>query len=266
MTGRLDRLPRALIGGLRLAALTRAQWADLMVEDVLARRGQDLPPRLMSSANGNVIAQFHKDPVLRDQLGRMDAIDADGMPLVMASKLISPVPLPERVATTDFFHDAAKAAEAHTLRFYLLGGTSEVNDAAATKIARTYPRLQISGRHHGYLDNAAIWPLLKDIEDSGTDVLWVGMGVPLEQAFLVNHASRLRGVSWAKTCGGLFDFLAGNYTRAPGWMQKTGTEWLYRALSEPGRLGKRYAVTNLSAAWHILTGSELSVLPRKRLR
>ena len=260
---RLAMVPRALIAGMALMALDRATWADILVEDVEARRGRDLPPRLMSSANGNVIAQYHRDPTFRSHMNAMDAIDADGMPLVFASKLISPTPLPERVATTDFFHNAAAAAAGHGISFYFLGGSEAVNRDACEAVRARYPDLRIAGARDGYFDEADIPGILSDIEESGADVLWVGLGVPKEQAFLANHASRLRGLSWAKSCGGLFDFLAGNYSRAPSWMQQYGLEWLYRAASEPGRLGKRYAATNFSAVWHILTSSEFSLRRRQ---
>lgn len=253
----LDSASTSLIGGLHLTALDRAEWVQALVSDVQIRRGRSLPPRLLSSANGNVIAQYHRDPKLRRNLDAMDAIDADGMPLVFASKWISPAPLPERVATTDFFHDAAKAAEQHGLRFYILGGTPEVNAQAMANVAKLYPNLILAGGRNGYFTEAEIPQILDEIEANDTDVLWVGMGVPREQAFLVNHAGRLRGVTWAKSCGGLLDFLAGRYQRAPEWMQSWGLEWAYRALSEPGRLGKRYATTNLTALYHILTASEL---------
>ena len=253
----IDSAPRTLIGGLNLIAMNRNQWTQAMVADVIERRGHHLAPRLLSSANGNVIAQYHRDAQLRADIDAMDCIDADGMPLVFASKLISSTPLPERMATTDFFHDAAKASESHGIRFYLLGGTAEVNAAAVANVRIRYPALVIAGARNGYFADGEIPGILTDIQNTQTDILWVGLGVPKEQAFLAHHASRLRGVAWAKSCGGLLNFLAGTYNRAPNWMQEAGLEWLHRALSEPGRLGKRYATTNIAAAWHILTSSEL---------
>ena len=76
------------------------------------------------------------------------------------------------------------------------------------------------------------------------DVLWVSLGVPLEQAFCNRHKEALSGVGIIKTSGGLFDFLSGAKTRAPAWVQKLGFEWLYRLLLEPRRLLGRYVTTN----------------------
>ena len=85
-------------------------------------------------------------------------------------------------------------------------------------------------------------------------MIWVGLGVPFEQAFAVRNKRRLKG-GWLVTAGGCFNFVAGDYTRAPQWMQHAGLEWLYRLSREPRRLFWRYAVTNPHAIYLMLTRS-----------
>jgi exopolysaccharide biosynthesis WecB/TagA/CpsF family protein len=82
------------------------------------------------------------------------------------------------------------------------------------------------------------------------------MGIPAEQAFSLRHRDALTGVGLIKTSGGLFDFLSGKNTRAPGWMQATGLEWLYRMMLEPRRLLGRYLRTNPHAIYLLLTQTE----------
>ena len=82
------------------------------------------------------------------------------------------------------------------------------------------------------------------------------MGVPTEQRFIAAHAHELRHVGMIKTSGGLFNFLSGKNSRAPGWMQNAGLEWLYRIILEPRRLFWRYLVTNPVALWQMLRYSE----------
>ena len=79
------------------------------------------------------------------------------------------------------------------------------------------------------------------------DILWIGLGVPLEQQFIERNIDRLTGVGVVKTSGGLFDFISGKNPRAPQWMQDAGLEWVYRAMREPRRLGMRYLTTNPQA-------------------
>jgi len=87
------------------------------------------------------------------------------------------------------------------------------------------------------------------------DILWVSMGVPREQQFIVRNRHRLTSVGVIKTSGGLFDWLSGSRPRAPVWMQNAGLEWLWRVWLEPKRLGWRYLKTNPLAAYLLLTRS-----------
>ncbi len=171
-----------------------------------------------------------------------DLVSADGQPLVLASRLLCAEPLPERVATTDLFHDAARLASRRGASFYLLGASEEENRRAYHRIAKLYPDLRIVGRSHGYLEGEALARLVAEIDALAPDVLWVGLGVPREQIFCASFADALPHVGAIKTSGGLFNFLSATRKRAPGWMQSAGLEWMFRILQEPRRLLWRYAL------------------------
>lgn len=209
-------------------------------------------PFYSTSANGQVIALCHHDREFDAMLRQADQIHADGMSLVIFSRKFCRQALRERVATTDLVHAVARRAEETGSRFYFLGGSEEVNRAAVEEMQTLYPRLVFSGRHNGYFSRAEEEAILADIAASKTDILWVGFGIPLEQRFVSRNLDRLSGVAVIKTCGGLFDFLAGKNSRAPQWMQDMGLEWLYRAMLEPKRLGKRYLLTNPIAIYSLL--------------
>jgi len=246
------KFAEVMVGGVKTACLSRAGLQDLMVEDCMAARGERRDPKLVFSVNGNSIARVAMDSDFRRCYEAADLIHADGQPVVLASRLLSGSPIPERSATTDYFHDAAEAAQANGLKFFLLGSTESVNARCAAEMARRYPGLEIVGRRNGYFrreDEAAI---CEEINATGADVVWVGLGVPLEQSFCVRNKSRLNA-GWLVTCGGCFNFVTGAYSRAPEWMQVAGLEWLYRVAREPRRLFWRYAVTNPRAIYLILT-------------
>lgn len=80
-----------------------------------------------------------------------DLIHADGMSLVFASKFFSQKPIPERVCTTDFFHDVALVAHARGARMFLLGATQSVIEAAANRVQMHYPHLKVVGHASGYI-------------------------------------------------------------------------------------------------------------------
>jgi N-acetylglucosaminyldiphosphoundecaprenol N-acetyl-beta-D-mannosaminyltransferase len=242
-----------MVGGLRTACLSRPQMMSLMVEHCLARRlSPKLPPKLVFAVNGHALSLAAGDAQFRRFHDFADIVHADGQPIVVASRLLTRTPIPERSATTDFFHDAAIAARARGLRFYLLGATEDVNARCARIMREMYPGLEIVGRRNGYFRQTDEARICEDINRSGADVVWVGLGIPLEHAFCVRNKHRLNA-GWIVTAGGCFNYVTGDYRRAPHWMQRWGLEWLHRLWREPRRLFWRYAVTNPHAAYLLLT-------------
>ena len=249
-----------LVGGIRTACLSRQQLTGLMTGDCIAARGGNRRPKLVFASNGHAIALAATNAQFRRYFESANLIHADGQPVVLASKLLTRHPIPERSATTDFIHDAASAAAESGLRFFLLGGADRVNARCAKALQGSNPRLQIAGRRHGYFKPEDEDALCDAINASETDVLWVGLGVPLEYEFCIRNRHRLN-VGWIVTCGGCFNFVTGDYSRAPDWMQACGLEWLYRLLREPRRLFWRYAVTNPLAIFALLTRTGSSIPP-----
>jgi N-acetylglucosaminyldiphosphoundecaprenol N-acetyl-beta-D-mannosaminyltransferase len=250
-----EGISRVTVAGLPVVRLTRTGFAEQMVRDWQAQQaaGRSLLPKTAFSVNGQGIALYYTDSANRAAMDAADYIHADGMPVVFASKLLTRTPLPERVATTDFFHDAAKAAVKAGMKFYFFGGPEDHNKRMADAAKALYPDLIICGRHHDRYKPEEEAAIVQDILATGTDVLWLSLGKPKQEEFCQRYREQLRGVTWFKTCGGLFKFVIGHDTRAPEWMQKLGLEWLYRMLREPRRLGWRYITTNMLALWYLIT-------------
>lgn len=259
-----SNLRKVRVGGLTTASISRTELAQQMVEDCMTAR-QDRhcwSPKVVLSSNGQGIALAGSDPTFMGAMEKADIIHADGMPVVFASRLTRH-PLPERIATTDFFHDAAKAASANGLSFFILGASETQNEAATRQIQCLYPQLKIAGRRNGYFDEAEDESVCAEIRASGADVLWVALGKPQQEYWSIRNRDRLKGIGWIKTCGGLYAFLAGDAPRAPQWMQALGLEWLYRALNEPRRLGFRYLTTNPYALYRLIRYTEWSRVFRR---
>jgi exopolysaccharide biosynthesis WecB/TagA/CpsF family protein len=245
--------PTVTIGGLPISVIDRADEARLMIR--LGAKRRPAGPLFLTSANGEVIARTAADPALAAAFAPSDQIVADGQPLVIASRYLCREPLPERVATTDLFHDVAKLAEDTGTSFYFYGAAETENDKAVAAARKAYPRLNIVGSTHGYHQGEALDAKLAEINTLAPDILWLGLGVPREQFFFRNHKWKLRNVGLIKTSGGLFDHMAGKTTRAPGPVQRLGFEWLWRVLMEPRRLFWRYLTTNPRALYAILRNS-----------
>ncbi len=247
-------VPTVTVGGLPIAVLDRSAAADWMIRAARERlRGRR--PLFLTSANGEVIARASTDPELRGLLAAADQIVADGQPLVLTSRRLCHQALPERIATTDLFHDVAKRAERTGVSFYMLGTTPDELDKAVANVRRLYPALRLVGHCHGYLKGAELDAKIAEIDALGPDILWLAMGVPHEQRFVARFGDRLTHVGMIKTSGGLFNFLSGTNRRAPAWMQHASLEWAYRVWLEPRRLFWRYAVTNPRALWLMATRS-----------
>ncbi|MEO6013986.1 MAG: WecB/TagA/CpsF family glycosyltransferase [Devosia sp.] len=242
------------IGGLPIAVLNRTEAAQQML-GAAAQHKRGIRPLFYTSANGEVIARVNTDPRVAALFRAADQILADGQPMVVASRFVTKSPLPERVATTDLFHDAARGAIATGQTFYIFGASPDENTRAVAAIRRAYPLLQIAGASHGYLTGQPLLDKLAEIDALSPDIMWLALGVPREQEFYREHAHRLSNVGVIKTSGGLLNFLSGSRRRAPDWMQRLGLEWAFRVLLEPRRLGWRYLTTNPTAMFMILTRS-----------
>lgn len=239
--------PTSYLGRLAVAQADLKASAQGFVTEAVGRRGKGGRPFYSTSANGQVLALCGNDPEFLALMRKADQIHADGTPMVLYSKMFSKRPLPERVATTDLVHDVARLAAQAGVSFYFLGASEEVNAKAVEEMERRYPGLAFAGRRNGYFRRDEEDGIVAAINAARPDILWIGLGVPLEQQFIDRNIDGLTGVGVVKTSGGLFDFISGKNARAPAWMQKAGLEWLYRAWLEPRRLARRYLTTNPQA-------------------
>jgi exopolysaccharide biosynthesis WecB/TagA/CpsF family protein len=234
-----------VVGGIPVDILGRAQWADLLLDHWREKRATGCRPKVVTTANGQVVSLFGSDRAFREAMLRADHVAADGMSVVVGSRLRPGGGLPERVATTDWFHDAARVASAAGLRFYMLGAGAEALERAQARVRALYPDLVIAGAHHGYFADTELEAVAERISASRADVLWLGLGNPRQLLVAHRLAELVPSLTWVRTCGGLFDFLSGDRPRAPLALQKAGLEWAYRLANDPRRLFWRYATTNI---------------------
>jgi exopolysaccharide biosynthesis WecB/TagA/CpsF family protein len=243
------------LAGQKVAVAGRSELTDAMAADCRAARTSSFSdrPRLFFSANGQSISLRDTDAAFRDAMDAADVVHADGGFLVTASRLLGGTAIRERSATTDLMHDFAARAATDGLTFYLLGADEDVNRRCALELERRYPRLRVVGRHHGYLSDDEMDELVNDINLANPDVLWLALGKPREQFFALRNVDRLKA-GWIVTCGGCFNFVVGDYKRAPMWMQRLNLEWLHRMMTRPRQLFWRYLVTTPHALWLVVRG------------
>ncbi len=188
------------------------------------------------------VANMRRNAELREAVLQSDIILADGMSVVWASKVLRK-PLPERIAGIDLMTEILRTGNDRGDRVYCFGATDEVLEAVKKHFASQYPGIVIAGSHNGYYDADEEPNIAHDIAESDADVLFVAMSSPMKEQFLARYASQIN-ISVTHGVGGSFDVVAGKVKRAPRIWQKLGCEWLYRVIQEPGRMWKRYLVTN----------------------
>lgn len=247
---RLKAWPVINVCDLPVAVTDIAETAVAMVDYCCSdERRSSERPLFMTSINGQVLSMCARDSGVHRLFAAADVIHCDGQPLVLLSRMVGGLALPERAATTDLFPATARLAAERGVTFYFLGSTADVNRRAVALTRKAYPALAVVGASHGYLSAAEEDAVVAEIARLKPDVLWVSLGAPREQEFTLRRRSQLRGVGIVKTSGGLFDFLAEKNKRAPGWMQAAGFEWLFRLALEPRRLFLRYLITNPHALY-----------------
>lgn len=209
-------------------------------------------PHYVVTANVDFLVQARMDVELRRILLDAHLVLCDGTPLVWASKFLGN-PLPERVAGADLVPRLIRIAAEQKLRLFFLGGTPESIAHALTNVKSQYPDLSLEGysppfNHLLEMDHAEI---KRRIAAAKPDLLFVSFGCPKQEKWIAMHYQSL-GVPVAVGVGGTIDFLAGSLKRAPVWMQRTGTEWLFRLAQEPRRLFRRYARDLWMFGWLLL--------------
>jgi exopolysaccharide biosynthesis WecB/TagA/CpsF family protein len=175
---------------------------------------------------------------LMNIMERADVAICDGVGVSMASKILHGKSI-ERVTGCDLFFRLLSLASRKKWGVYLLGASPESNAAACARIQKLYPDLQIVGRQDGYFKDSS--KVIKQINESKADLLFVGMGSPQQEYWIWNNRQALN-VPFCMGVGGSFDVASGKLKRAPKILQKIGTEFLFQLVTEPRKRWPRQKV------------------------
>jgi N-acetylglucosaminyldiphosphoundecaprenol N-acetyl-beta-D-mannosaminyltransferase len=204
--------------------------------------------------NAGKVVSMQKDPELRQSVINADLINADGMGIVWASKILRK-PLKERVTGIDVMENLVALSFKNNWKIFLLGAKQEVVKKVAEIYSEKYSPNIIAGYRNGYFTKDEETIIAKNIAESGANLLFVAITSPKKENFLYQHRKTLKKVNFTMGVGGSFDVVSGLVNRAPLWMQNSGLEWFYRFIQEPKRMWKRYLIGN--AKFLILTIKEL---------
>jgi N-acetylglucosaminyldiphosphoundecaprenol N-acetyl-beta-D-mannosaminyltransferase len=239
-----------MILGIRVDVTTYEDAAKRIVES--AKNGSS---GYVCVAAVNNVMEAHDDPVFRDAMNGADLVTSDGMPLVWGLRALG-ASNATRVYGPDLTPVVFDNAEKAGVEVGFYGGTTEVLDALEDVVAERWPDLRVEFSYSPPftpLSEVEEDGIVDEINASGARILFVGLGCPKQELWMARNRDRLTPVMIG--VGAAFDFLAGSKKQAPPFMQRTGTEWLFRLVTEPRRLWKRYLRHN--PRFVVLFGAQL---------
>ncbi len=194
--------------------------------------------------NVHAVNIAHEDTRFRHIINDARRAYCDGEGVRLGARILGQM-LPRRIVLTYWIWDLCALFERQGISIFLLGGRPGVVDRACRRLREKYPALQIVGSHHGFFAKTGLEneKVLTMIEEAAPDVLFVGFGMPLQEYWIEGNFRRLRAHA-ILPAGSMIDYVAGIKRATPPWMANHGMEWLYRLLTEPGRLWRRYLIGN----------------------
>lgn len=239
------QIPTCKILGVKIAAINMKWLLDYTKKNI-----RELSGDYMCVSNVHTTITAYETPeYMAVQNGGIMAIP-DGGPLSFLGRKKGYEEM-ERVTGPSYMDEIMKISEKQGYRHFFYGSTDETLQKMQDNLKAKYPNLQIAGVYSPPFRNlteAEDKEVVKMINMAAPDFVWVGLGAPKQEYWMKAHQGKVQGFMVGVGAG--FDYLAGNISRAPMWMQNCNLEWLYRLLQDPKRLFKRYVETNTKFIWY----------------
>lgn len=208
---------------------------------VLEEKLQKKEQAFVVTANAEIIMMCQQDKEYNNIVSEQaDLVLPDGAGAVWAGRYLGNE-VPERVAGFDLYNQLLKLSADKGYKAYFFGGAPGVAEAAKNKAEELYPGVKIVGCRNGYFTEVEEEAIIKEINDAAPDMLFVALGAPKQEKWLVKYRNQLKP-RVLMGIGGSFDVLAGKMERAPKWMQEASLEWAFRLYKQPSRFMRMLAL------------------------
>lgn len=217
-------------------------WDDA-IQQIMAW-GSARESRYICICNVHSVVTASRDPEFKNAVNGADMATSDGAPIAWALRKLG-FPAQERINGPDLMWRYLREAERLGQTVFFYGSTEDTLAKLRASIAREFPGLAVAGMHSPPFRQLTATEDAAEVETinrSGAHVVFVGLGCPKQEKWMAAHRGRINAVMIG--VGAAFDYHSGTVRRAPLWWQHNGLEWLYRLVSDPRRLLKRYMVTN----------------------
>jgi N-acetylglucosaminyldiphosphoundecaprenol N-acetyl-beta-D-mannosaminyltransferase len=243
-----ESIPRANILGVGVSAINTAQALET-IDGWIHRREQ----KYVCVTGVHGVMESQRDTRLKEIHNHAGLVTPDGMPLVWLSRLKGFRGV-ERVYGPDLMLAVCEQSLVKGYRHYFFGGAKGVAEKLVSRLTRDFSGLRIAGfwsPPFRLLTREEDEELIQVINEAEPDIVWVGLSTPKQEFWMYQHLGQITAPVMIGV-GAAFDFHAGIKKQAPRWMQRSGLEWSFRLLTEPGRLWRRYLINNPLFLWMVL--------------
>lgn len=229
-----------------LGYVTCASSIDCLVSSMICHVASTESCAWLACLNPHSYVVALDDVEFSTALKEADWLVPDGAGIVLASRVLGGS-IRQRITGSDIFYALnERMNEIGNFSVFFLGATEECLADIQLRMARDYPDVRFAGFYSppfkASYNDAEIEAMISAINESGADVLWVGMTAPKQEKWLHQHAGRLN-VKFGAAIGAVFDFYTGRVERSHPFFQRIGLEWLPRLIQEPRRLWRRNFVS-----------------------
>lgn len=184
------------------------------------------------NVNPEIAVNNYKNDEFKAILNKQKYQIPDGSGIVWASKK-KKGNIKERITGIDLMLEICEESQKYSSKIFLYGAKQEIVEKTAVELKAKYPKINIVGTYNGYEEEETA---IEAIKNSKADIVFVGLGSPKQEEFIIKNKEKLDNVKIFMPVGGSFDVISKSKKRAPKWMIKCNIEWLYRLLQEPKRI------------------------------
>lgn len=234
--------------GVRVAALTTPQ----LIEEIRScvSRGSSLTASYIHFHTVNVV---RSNSEARAAFGKLDIVTPDGIAVLLTSRLFGRRWGRENIMAMEYVMPVlGPASIEHSWSLFLFGGAYEVAARAAEELKKAFPQINIVGTHQGYIESdVEMQSLISKISEARPTILLVGLGQPKQEEWMTAN-KHLLNANVIVGVGGYLEKLSTRIGIYPRWVNRTHFYWVYRLLSDPRRLWRRYTLGGLRFAAHVV--------------
>ena len=201
----------------------------------------------------STIMECRRDARVLASVNSADLATPDGMPTVWIGKMLGYKNI-KRVYGPDLMETICGISKKKGYKNFFYGSTDTVLKKLTENLTNAYPGLVVSGAYSPpfrQLIEKADDEVVSMINATESDIIWVGLGSPKQDLWMHQHRDRINAPVMIGV-GAAFDFLAGTKPQAPRWMRNIGFEWLFRLITEPKRLWRRYLIDNTLFVYYVV--------------